>query len=700
LIDSLHFSLVEEARSTGRRRSDWISETKLRYTKVNFVTAALQNPTDEDNAIQEHQISSRGAQHMERLVRCSGDATAFVPQASPQQTSHKTDEVEDHTLFVVDTRGQKPAIKQRTSPVVLYPSLTVSGSSDEEVVFAGRRPQANRRVVEDSVLIDVPIPTVYSIRAAASTTQPSRSSRPSGNAVTAQKPPKPSSDAMTTNSKPSWDNTSADWEHRSKPGVGWSVPCTKPKITSDPVKRGYVLKTEADDEEAEDEDEQIMRDYIENIRLGDASSRNVGFMQYRELDVQMAQSSKSTTTRTTLVEATGSDDEDTSEDEYGNRVNIPKGKGRTLVDPDSESGSSDEANDEEDDDNDGEDDSILDNADLEQRFQDGINDEVLARLLAKQEELGIDAEELVLLDDDDVISPVNIQQEATVYARNSAKKARRNNNSFPSVSLMADVLEQDPYGSFDVMDFDRPSLRSRNKGKKAQLSVNLSDSSLQETLESSWQTDREKKRARKAEREILRMHGLLGKKNKDKPNLSDVYREGLNICDLEDVFRTFLQSAHTQQALPPMDKLRRKMVHELASMFNMTSKSKGTKQNRFPMLIKTSRTTEWNTGLFYSRTKQMNSGFFPRLDAQARTTTAGSRAFRRTTGGGGNAPGTKYRDGDVVGAAAPELGAENRGRAMLEKMGWAAGTGLGATENKGILQPIAHVVKNSRAGLG
>jgi hypothetical protein len=63
------------------------------------------------------------------------------------------------------------------------------------------------------------------------------------------------------------------------------------------------------------------------------------------------------------------------------------------------------------------------------------------------------------------------------------------------------------------------------------------------------------------------------------------------------------------------------------------------------------------------------------------------------------AGGFSYRDGEVVGAGAPELGVENRGRAMLEKMGWSKGTALGATSN-GILLPIAHVVKNTRTGLG
>jgi len=57
-------------------------------------------------------------------------------------------------------------------------------------------------------------------------------------------------------------------------------------------------------------------------------------------------------------------------------------------------------------------------------------------------------------------------------------------------------------------------------------------------------------------------------------------------------------------------------------------------------------------------------------------------------------------DGDVVGASAPELGSENRGRAMLEKMGWSSGMGIGKVGNKGRVEVIQHVVKNSKAGLG
>lgn len=75
--------------------------------------------------------------------------------------------------------------------------------------------------------------------------------------------------------------------------------------------------------------------------------------------------------------------------------------------------------------------------------------------------------------------------------------------------------------------------------------------------------------------------------------------------------------------------------------------------------------------------------------------------FKKGAGGGfGGKNATGYRDGEVVGRGASELGQENRGRAMLEKMGWSKGMALGTVGSGGILMPIEHIVKNSKAGLG
>lgn len=86
---------------------------------------------------------------------------------------------------------------------------------------------------------------------------------------------------------------------------------------------------------------------------------------------------------------------------------------------------------------------------------------------------------------------------------------------------------------------------------------------------------------------------------------------------------------------------------------------------------------------------------FPRLDLKGKN----KATPRKSRGGAGNSAVT-YQEGEIVGASAPELGQENKGRAMLEKMGWSSGMGLGSLDNKGILQPVAHVVKRTKAGLG
>jgi hypothetical protein len=59
---------------------------------------------------------------------------------------------------------------------------------------------------------------------------------------------------------------------------------------------------------------------------------------------------------------------------------------------------------------------------------------------------------------------------------------------------------------------------------------------------------------------------------------------------------------------------------------------------------------------------------------------------------------TRNKEGAVVGGAARPLGADNKGRVIMEKMGWSKGTGLGK-QMSGILEPIAHKVKNTKTGL-
>jgi hypothetical protein len=149
-----------------------------------------------------------------------------------------------------------------------------------------------------------------------------------------------------------------------------------------------------------------------------------------------------------------------------------------------------------------------------------------------------------------------------------------------------------------------------------------------------------------------------------------------------------------------MEKADRKCVHELAVAFRLKSKSVGKGELRFPVLYRTRQTLTFATeSEFTAIETQITRRFLPRMDLK-RASRTGTPRRTGGSGGGGSSTAASYRDGDIVGASAPQLGVENKGRAMLEKMGWSMGTALGALNNKGILEPVSHVVKTSKAGLG
>ncbi|KAK2747822.1 r3h and g-patch domain-containing protein [Colletotrichum kahawae] len=251
---------------------------------------------------------------------------------------------------------------------------------------------------------------------------------------------------------------------------------------------------------------------------------------------------------------------------------------------------------------------------------------------------------------------------------------------------------------FDFMDWDRPALkRKKGKGAKNRIPVfDISDSELEEKMQAAWKNDRAKKAERKRERQALRAQGLLGK-NANPEDVRVKYPHGMGLDQIADELRTFLLGTNTILTLPPMDNHARKVIHELASKFNIKSKSTGSGDQRRPMLHRTFRTAKFAEEVFDAAIARVGRKYFPRNDTALRAAVQKQSARR---GGGGGHAGVIYRDGEVVGGSAPELGQENKGRAMLEKMGWSSGTALGALNNKGILQPVAHIVKRSKAGLG
>lgn len=145
-----------------------------------------------------------------------------------------------------------------------------------------------------------------------------------------------------------------------------------------------------------------------------------------------------------------------------------------------------------------------------------------------------------------------------------------------------------------------------------------------------------------------------------------------------------------------MDPNARKIIHEIANKFNIKSKSTGKGDERRPTLNRTGKTLPYVEGTFDSVINRIHRRYLPRPDSRRKHTPGKVKPVR----GGGNHAAVNVRNGEIVGAAAPELGSSNRGRVMLEKMGWSSGTALGSENNKGILQPVAQTMKTNKAGLG
>jgi hypothetical protein len=94
------------------------------------------------------------------------------------------------------------------------------------------------------------------------------------------------------------------------------------------------------------------------------------------------------------------------------------------------------------------------------------------------------------------------------------------------------------------MDFERPSLKKKPKGRKGKLVLDLSDSELEASMQMAWDNDRIKKKERKQEREELRSQGLLGSRN-GKPDLKQKYKEGMGFQSIKEEIKIFLMGNNT-----------------------------------------------------------------------------------------------------------------------------------------------------------
>ena len=747
-----------EARNTDRQ-GDWFN-TRLRDNKISFVSAGNlireeQHHTEEDAAPVENIESHLGSEPK------TGVQPLFqlVEQNNSRNDTTIDEQVKRLEISGESTESERSSLQQRRTSVS-------SVQSDEVIVFAGRKS------------LD-PLAKPFS-----SVSKPTITATPASPADGLAQAPKQEQEAqdLATNSPAMWTAGASGWVTESSSPR--ARPFTTPNLGSRTKHRGGTRRQRELEEE-----ELIMRDYIENMAADDdddeeedskaarptrskANRKTETFRFYdgpgdENVKVQTTKSRGKSSARELDMLVWDSDDlkdfdgMSTTDEEVDEISQIlrqrrrPTGLqylitaiGKTTGDAQwvaeermtsrtareelrvwrdirtiewKESDDLDESDESTDSDEEEALNDLIDNIESEDnenaRILERTNrmtDSMIARALQKQEELGLGGDDIVLFDGQEPeADPDELQREdgfvpfstqAHTSNRSRSKRNKRAKDSFPSAAAFADVLDEDPYGGFDIMDFDRPSLKPKKKGRKSDLPLELQedDNEWEEQLWQQWQTDRQKKSARKQEREEARMAGLLGADPRGgRTDLHAKYaNSGMDAFQIKAEIRTFLVQEVETLSLGSMGAPTRAIVHRLAKALQLKSHSQGAGDNRHPILTKTPRTPHYTLDTVWEIDALMSQRKFSFKPAwgSLRDTPKGTAKIRR--GGGGVLAGASYMDGEVVGASAPELGAENKGFALLQKMGWTSGQAIGALGNKGSTEVIKHVVKNTKAGLG
>ena len=706
--------------NTGRS-DPWKSDLKLRHNQVRFVSAeqtaepdatdgmdeadnnseqgspSRQSPTAEDAWVSEDEDKEDTAR--------ADTQESQVPEVSIEVNTQSNEPALDPTpepSFVIDTRGTEVVgAKKLKDPVIRQRSPSNSDSSGDEVVFSGRGKGIWGKTPSPKIVEDPVIP-------ASSRPTPSSAAVPVALKATGEER-KPRRKRRIPNRRNNDDELIADyianmdmaWDEASDT-EGKSVQPMDGGIITDAQEIHHGMEWSSDDLQDFD-DLGTSVGVLEKVDQVLSKRERPSGLQYLVVwDGQDIDEARWILAPSLTMAGAAEAITDFEKNEETIREYMAADESSTDTSADGENDSYDSLSGDQDDED-----------DLIERRIERMSDEQIARMLAKQEELGLGSGEVVLFNGDDGFDEEEDEDELGMLADVSlsdglftkpkkSKSKSKSKSGFPSGTAFADALDEDPYHGFDVMDFERPSLRKKPKGRRQPLELGLSDEELEQNLQSAWDNDRRKKSSKKAEREALRAQGLLGKNGKiGKIDMKAKYKEGITVDEVKAEIKTFLISGHESLPLPPMDKGDRYQVHIIANVFNLKSKSVGSGLGRSPVLYKTSRTEFYDEqdeqvidGLLANKKR-----FFGRMDKKGKKGSKAPQGLKKSRGGA-SGPGATYREGEVVGAAAPELGIENRGRAMLEKMGWSTGTALGALNNKGILQPVPHVVKNTKAGLG
>ncbi|KAJ3793278.1 hypothetical protein GGU11DRAFT_692087 [Lentinula aff. detonsa] len=256
-------------------------------------------------------------------------------------------------------------------------------------------------------------------------------------------------------------------------------------------------------------------------------------------------------------------------------------------------------------------------------------------------------------------------------------------------------------GDFEEEDMWKPARKAKDK-----------DKDLPPELAERWKKDRAKKAIRKQERELSKLAAAAdpltkkkgGKKGRKAmlaaakldPTITVLPNRVIDMTTLVQQIRRFIDEigGPSTMSLPPANKQTRKDIHELASVFNLKSQSKGHGDARYTTLIKTTKTGLKVNNKKVAKIVRRSGGLVNDAEFVGGSDIWQKYAERSKV----NKSMPKHREGDEVGKAAPKINETNIGFKMLASMGWSDGDPIG--RSGGLQNPLTAVIKHTKLGLG
>lgn len=185
----------------------------------------------------------------------------------------------------------------------------------------------------------------------------------------------------------------------------------------------------------------------------------------------------------------------------------------------------------------------------------------------------------------------------------------------------------------------------------------------------------------------------ISQENKNSDDLFKKYPYGLHVQNIRDEFEIFLTKNKPTMAFPPFDPHGNKTIAKFAQHYSMKGNKVG-KGGKTHIMVEKVKRTKWSKpdyNMIGQLLKQRR--VFMRIDVRKPME---ERELSERRSGKGK---FHIQEGEIVGEDAPEIGKDNIGRRILEKLGWNSGQGLGAHGNEGISEPVMAKVKKNKSGL-